>query len=123
MPKLINAIIVKTRFRDKDIDFSMQEKMINPKESTYKKLMSLEEPKICGCSLGSIWPRHTMRILDDDATGKQRRDMQKLPCWTIEGLDTEIFGNAIIYRLEDSEPANVGITIRDLVSRVKTLRK
>lgn len=122
MSKLINAIIIKTRFEGDRMDVSVTEKLINPKESTYKKIMGIPEPKICGCSLKSVFPGHTMRILDDEDP-KMRKAMQKLPKWIFMDHDAEIFGNAVIYRLVDSEPANVEVTIRDVQACLVMLGK
>lgn len=95
-------------------EFRVYEKEISAKESNFKKLITdSETPKICGCSLRAVFPGHTMRILDDGEP-KQRRTMAKMPKWSFIDLEEPIAGNAVIFRLEASEPASVTITVKDV---------
>ena len=114
---MINVIVVRVRQEGDTLIFSQKEQLINPKESNFKDILqkSLPKGKICAVSLKSVFPGHAMKILDEDAGPKQKRDMQNLPCWTIGDLGFNIYGDAVIYGVEASERSSVKISIRDLV--------
>jgi hypothetical protein len=101
----------------------MQIKEIVPKEANIKKQFAEISPKITGCSLNSVFPGHTMRILDDGDPKQRRLAAEMYVPWTFEGLDEEIRGNAVIFKLEDSEPASTDLDIRDVQPALEILGK
>lgn len=118
---LINALIVypPPAFQD---HFRIKPKTITPSERVFKKLMGVFEPKICACSLSSVFPKHTMRVLDD-GDPLQRLQWKDKVHWTIDGTDLDLFGVGVIFGVSDSYPADIDLNVAELVERLMVLHR
>ena len=97
-----------------------REKIIRPKDRFFKKLMGILDPKICSCSLKSVFPGHSMKILDDGFPS-QRYGHPGWSEWTMRDLDETIFGNAVIYGIENSLPVSATVSLEEVQARLVDL--